>query len=78
MNLTIEETKYWAEKYLTCFPATYPPELWKDKEFEYVTGIWPFKRTHTYIRGVCKLCGEELLTGHRCDFIIEYMENRKK
>lgn len=78
MSLTNEELEYWTERFLNSFPATYPPDIWVEKEFEHKTGIWPFLKTTTYTRGVCKLCGELLITGHRCDFIREYIEREKE
>lgn len=77
---------HWAKRWSSYGPATYastyPPEIWVDRYIEIKSGIWPFIKKRTVKQGgICKLCEEELLTGHQCqeiyDYIVEGIERRK-
>lgn len=76
MDKSIE---HWVERWRTCHPATYPPELWKEVSEEYRSGcrLFGLGRTVTITRGVCARCGERLETAHMCEDIRQYHKERE-
>lgn len=66
-----DDLAYWLDQWRDCYPATYPPELWRPKYTEVKSGMWPFIRTHMIQQGgYCARCGEDLLTGHMCEDLL--------
>lgn len=57
---------YWRKRWSTCFPATYPPELYGMRMVTYSEGWWIWKREITMHQSCCKRCGERLYTFHQC------------
>jgi len=75
------DLEYWANRWMDCFPCTYPPELfsYKTEVKEIEEGFWPFKRKKQIIvdHAGCARCGERIGTGHQCKDIFEYLVGKR-
>ena len=71
LPITNREKEYWQLRWAWCSPATYPPEIKKVVEVTTTSGFWIFKQTYTHTYSICRLCGDDLVTGHYCREVME-------